>query len=669
MRITTLLLSTALLLAAARPARAVLLDVGDAAGTVGDTVLVAVTTPDLTGLGVYSYELTITWSSTYATALDASVTGTLTSPWGGVTTHPTAGRVDIAAAGVSPLSGSGTLVYLRFVLGPSSGNANLTFASSLFNEGSPATTRTNGSLSITALPVVTISPNTGEILVGETLAFSASGGSPPYTYQSSDNGVATFGGTSMLTGVSPGSVTAMATDNNGISDITNGIINVRALRLTVGTAGGAPLDTVLVPVSITNPAPYGIRSAEFEVAYNGTYITAIGASGTGTIADAAGWGAPVAGVSSGKVHVAMAGTADLAGPGVLTYLRFVVNPGNSGGGVTLTPSNAVFNETYAAINVAGSLVITVPSTITVNPNTSTIVAGDMLQFSISGATTMPIAWGVTNPSVASIDGAGKLTATAAGTTRVHATDAIGRTDTTDTITICDLYLIAPTDTIFLTYPTAVPIKTDRGTTGLGIYGYELTLSFDPTKLFVAGVDASGTASFPWGTPVYNTSIPGKVVIVHAGATPLSGTLPLIKVLFQAYIPLYGTSTSLTITKILFNEGHPCALVKNGTLSFPTGIHDGRPPALELDQNVPNPFNPRTEIIYRIGTTGGASLRIYSADGALVRTLADGAHRAGLIYRADWDGTDDRGRRVASGVYFYRLENAGEHTTRKMLLLK
>jgi FlgD Ig-like domain len=133
--------------------------------------------------------------------------------------------------------------------------------------------------------------------------------------------------------------------------------------------------------------------------------------------------------------------------------------------------------------------------------------------------------------------------------------------------------------------------------------------------------------------------------------------------------LYGSSTSLTISKILFNEGHPCALVKNGSLSFPTGVNDRRPPALELDQNVPNPFNPRTEIIYRVGTTGGASLRIYSADGGLVRTLADGPHKSGLIYRADWDGTDDRGRRVASGVYFYRLENAGEQTTRKMLLLK
>ena len=94
-----------------------------------------------------------------------------------------------------------------------------------------------------------------------------------------------------------------------------------------------------------------------------------------------------------------------------------------------------------------------------------------------------------------------------------------------------------------------------------------------------------------------------------------------------------------------------------------------PPVLELEQNVPNPFNPRTSISYRVAASGFAQLRVYSPGGALVRTLVSRVHDAGEVRRVEWDGTDDRGRRVASGIYFYRLENAGEVRTRKMVLLK
>jgi len=124
---------------------------------------------------------------------------------------------------------------------------------------------------------------------------------------------------------------------------------------------------------------------------------------------------------------------------------------------------------------------------------------------------------------------------------------------------------------------------------------------------------------------------------------------------------------LSITKILFNEGDPCALVQNGSLV--TGVGDSPPAAIDLEQNIPNPFNPRTSILYRVGSDGVGHLRVYAPDGSLVRTLVDGARQSGMWHRVEWDGTDDLGRRVASGVYFYRLESAGEVRTRKMVLVK
>jgi hypothetical protein len=89
----------------------------------------------------------------------------------------------------------------------------------------------------------------------------------------------------------------------------------------------------------------------------------------------------------------------------------------------------------------------------------------------------------------------------------------------------------------------------------------------------------------------------------------------------------------------------------------------------LHQNRPNPFNPRTEIYYELTTATTVELRVYDATGRLVRTLVD-AHRQGPgAYVVPWDGRNQRGAAVASGVYFYRLDGAGGSETQKMVLLR
>lgn len=90
--------------------------------------------------------------------------------------------------------------------------------------------------------------------------------------------------------------------------------------------------------------------------------------------------------------------------------------------------------------------------------------------------------------------------------------------------------------------------------------------------------------------------------------------------------------------------------------------------LTLYPNHPNPFNPSTTIRFEVASRGRMSLRIYDVRGALVRTLFDGTRDAGPGSEA-WDGRDDAGRVVSSGVYLYRLNANGESRTRKMVLLK
>lgn len=93
-----------------------------------------------------------------------------------------------------------------------------------------------------------------------------------------------------------------------------------------------------------------------------------------------------------------------------------------------------------------------------------------------------------------------------------------------------------------------------------------------------------------------------------------------------------------------------------------------PTASYLSQNFPNPFNPVTRIDFGLKTQGAVSLRIYDVAGRLVRVLVDEERDAGH-YTEEWNGRDNGGRTVASGIYFYAIEAGDFRQTRKMVLLR
>ncbi len=96
--------------------------------------------------------------------------------------------------------------------------------------------------------------------------------------------------------------------------------------------------------------------------------------------------------------------------------------------------------------------------------------------------------------------------------------------------------------------------------------------------------------------------------------------------------------------------------------------DGLPKEYVLAQNYPNPFNPTTQISVSLPRAGATSLTVFNSAGQQVATLLDGTLSAGE-HTVEWDGTDDRGRHVATGVYYYRLAAGDFVQTRKMMLLK
>ncbi|MDD3563717.1 MAG: T9SS type A sorting domain-containing protein [Candidatus Cloacimonetes bacterium] len=88
----------------------------------------------------------------------------------------------------------------------------------------------------------------------------------------------------------------------------------------------------------------------------------------------------------------------------------------------------------------------------------------------------------------------------------------------------------------------------------------------------------------------------------------------------------------------------------------------------LSQNYPNPFNPETNISFDMPANGNAKLEIYNVKGQLVKSLFDGAAPFGRTSLV-WNGTDNSGHTVTSGLYFYRLSTDHHNETRKMMLMK
>jgi hypothetical protein len=216
---------------------------------------------------------------------------------------------------------------------------------------------------------------------------------------------------------------------------------------------------------------------------------------------------------------------------------------------------------------------------------------------------------------------------------------------------------------------------------------EHTAHFKLVKFYLTHVSTQNMVLKCWrvgDTGLPSTTVFSKSLDYHNFAEGWNSViLPDSVVTGDFFIGLMGTSNSSTIGIDTSAEGHSyygtiaqLAPLPGGEFMIRTivdlgyvGTDDDVAPARMLTaSNYPNPFNPETTIEMSLPLSGKASLKVYNMRGQLVRTLADGQMTAGK-HTITWNGRDNQGRSVASGLYFYRVESNGQAITRKTMMMK
>lgn len=209
------------------------------------------------------------------------------------------------------------------------------------------------------------------------------------------------------------------------------------------------------------------------------------------------------------------------------------------------------------------------------------------------------------------------------------------------------------------------------------YDHVLTnnLSYNPRNLHISWIDTalSDQTNNSFNLPI-NLSASDFVSVEESLLTAprnADGSLPDITFLF----PAEGSGVIDAGVDIGFPFVGNAPDLGAWETDYPAGILPGDgtvPEGINLFQNYPNPFNPGTEIRYSLAESGTVTLIVYNSLGQKVSIL-DNGYRTPGEFSATWNGRDEAGKPVASGVYFYRLTVAGisgYHTLmKKMTLLK
>lgn len=196
--------------------------------------------------------------------------------------------------------------------------------------------------------------------------------------------------------------------------------------------------------------------------------------------------------------------------------------------------------------------------------------------------------------------------------------------------------------------------------GSGLQGVSIALGWNPEIVRPVGLVAAEAARLQSGEILVLSPTPGVVDAVAIGEAIL-GDGGLARVTFEVLAP---GDPDIGVTTVIARDGTNAPLDLGVVEAAPAPV----PVVTRLFPSAPNPFRSVTGVAFDIASAGSASVRVFGVDGRLIRTLADGVLPPGA-YHMSWDGRDDAGRSVSSGIYLLKFVADGVEGTQRIVRLR
>ena len=199
-----------------------------------------------------------------------------------------------------------------------------------------------------------------------------------------------------------------------------------------------------------------------------------------------------------------------------------------------------------------------------------------------------------------------------------------------------------------------------------VYSFELTINFDPNIISSATIYPADLAAH--GILIESTILEnGKILIAGSGSTATYDEIEIANFYFIPLDFLNGEiilhSENFYLNNIQMEDIFTFIINQNLSIESNPYLND-----FSLGDNFPNPFNSTTKIMFSLNEDFNIKIYVNDIRGHLIKSLADGFYERGT-YTIDWNGKDNKGSNIVSGVYFYKILVDDNSFTKKMLFVK
>ncbi|MBN1348100.1 T9SS type A sorting domain-containing protein [candidate division KSB1 bacterium] len=434
--------------------------------------------------------------------------------------------------------------------------------------------------------------------------------------------------------------------------------------LSVGNISAFPGDTIGIPITVEFPAGKTYDAAEIAFGSYQSGLQFIEIDTASSIIGDALW-TYQANETGSLLMTGYAGSQDISGNGIFCNLKFKVT-GEPCTDVPITFESALFNT-------GEDSVITTDGSVKINPipvygdvdENGLIQAHDaaLILKHLVGIDTL-LCQQLANADVTLDGSVSALDASMILQYIVVLIDSLPY-DTTESLLLASGKISMNDGSIQAGEIVDVPLYLDNSD---NIFSFEGRIAYNPIHLTLAEII--------WASQLnqytkLDAARSGKIQFAGCGTSPSIQDGIFATLRFIVDDDFNENETTVKLHKMRWNENTVMENIAISTLTAATAINqmDRRLPAkFELLQCYPNPFNPETTIRYQLPVAAHVELIIYNISGDAIRTLTCQHNDAGY-HQIQWDGKNDQGVPVASGLYVYRLKTTGFDQAQKMLLLR